>query len=145
MIKCQTKILTELSERELRKKNIILFNVDDHNNKDEDSQLINKMIGYVDGTMHVIAHFRLGKFNPSKKRPIKVILHSVEQVVSIFKTLTKIKSDGLFSEVRFSNDYTNLQQQEYKKLIVELRSSQNENLTIKHVNGNPKIVKKSRN
>ncbi len=63
----------------------------------------------------------------------------------IFKKIVDIKKDPVFADLKFSNDYTPLQLKTFKNLKIDLAKRMEEdptqNLTIRHINGNPKIVK----
>lgn len=75
--------------------------------------------------------FRLAKINKDKNRPIKVILQSDEDALTVLKNKSKISVEG----IRVGNDMTKMQQEYFKN---ELNDNSK---TIKFVKGKPTIVK----
>ncbi len=139
-------ILDELTDRERRKRNILLFDVPDNNNKVEDSNLISKLTAFYGNNIEVVAHFRLGPHTATKKRPIKIIFKKQEHVATFFKDIANLKKDPYFSSFQFCNDYTNRQRDHLKNLQIDLRAIKardpNANVSIKHIDGNPKLITK---
>ncbi len=111
----------------------------DFNDKVKDGQVIDSIKVKLPD-IDVVAFFRLGRFVNNKCRPVKVVLRSEEQVVSIFKNTSIFKDLGL----QVQNDLTRSQLSQYKSLRDELISHQNNgesNLKIIRGNGSAKIIK----
>lgn len=147
-------MMEEVHERALRAKNIMLFGLSENSkknaedNKKEDKANIVKLLssafpGYDSSR---IRFFRVGKKSANKTRPIKLILDSEARVPEILKTATREFLDNLgpvFEKVRLARDKTKreLEYLDHLRRELERRTKGGESgLTIKFVNGTPKIV-----
>lgn len=138
-------IMTEVRERELRRKNIIIVGIKEpaSASKDERSQSdmeqtlkIIKMAGVNTSPEKL---FRLGKYHPSKNRPLKVCFKSWETATSILRSKNDVNCDN----IKIFSDKTPQQQQFLKNLKDEIKcrfDNGDKNLTIKYIRGVPKIV-----
>lgn len=138
-------IMTEVRERELRSKNIIIVGIQEpvSTSKDERTDMdMDKVINIIKMTgVNCLPEklFRLGKYNPNKNRSLKVCFKSSETAISILRGKTDVKYDN----IKIYSDQTPQQQEFLKNLKEEFKSrSENgeNNLTIKYVKGVPKIV-----
>lgn len=144
-----SEIIAEMNEREIRKKNIIVFGLpENHNNTqaDKDTGIEITKAAYPN-TPENIKIFRVGQFNANntnKTRPMKIILPSPVDAANILRNVKEIKRVQKFENIIVTNDKTPNQTLQYKRLKEELvtRLSKSEtNLKIKYFNGEPKIVK----
>ncbi|KAJ3663951.1 hypothetical protein Zmor_008164 [Zophobas morio] len=147
-------IVQEITEREKRKCNIVLFGVAEqppHFTKDqrqeEDKGIVGdimKEVGSNIQTTNSKIH-RLGRYseNNPRPRPIKVILSNEMEAHDIIQKAKKIKSVERFKDIFLSYDKTPRQIDYYKKIKQELteRTAKGEaNLRIRYSNGVPRIV-----
>lgn len=138
-------IVNEFVERNIRRKNVIVFNVQESqkNSKQDritdEKNVISSLLLPTGFTADNIKTFRLGKFNNEKIRPIKVVFQSEDDALSVLKNKTKINNP----DVRIYNDKTKMQLQYYKSLkakLSALHDSGDTSKSIKYINGRPKIV-----
>ena len=111
----------EIFTEEDRKKNIILFGLEE----DENVSLDNKVdevfleIGQKPVLVQVV---RLGQ--PTERcRPVRVSLKSSDTVHSILKDSPRLKSSARFSKVYISSDRTPKQRIKHKELVEELKNT----------------------
>lgn len=139
-------IMAELSDRNLRSKNIIMIGIPEQNsadtneNSDLDKSEVSKVIKILNPNYpEPEKTIRLGKYNVDKKRPIKVSFASQSTVISILRNKTKIKDYN----VRIYSDQTPQQRSHLKRLKEELENRKTNgemNLSIRYVKGVPKII-----
>ncbi|KAJ2941709.1 hypothetical protein O0L34_g10517 [Tuta absoluta] len=141
-------VIAEMSER--RSCNVIVVgapeatsdNVDARKTHDERimRDLLEQVTGEPTAAGTVATLFRLGRRDPArpKPRPIKIIFKSRQDARKVLKNKTKCK------DVRIYDDKTPKQMQELEELRqrLKVRLEKGEvDLTIKFINGEPKIVK----
>lgn len=141
-------VVSELHERELRSKNIIIVGIPEAKNdsKEEraasDSAEVNKIIKTIfPECPEPVKIHRLGYFKPEKIRHIKVYLSSQENAKVILRKKSIYKNET----VKIYSDQTPYQQKFMKKLTEELQNriqSGEKDLLIKYVNNTPKIIHK---
>lgn len=140
------KIINELQERAVRSKNLIIVGLPeqtaaeklarqsgDKNDAQETLQSI------VSKNHKILKTFRLGKYIPGKTRPLKVFLENQSEVKEILRNRNKLPD-----KLRVYSDRTPTQKTMMQELSQELNRRKNNgeaNLTIKYVNGIPKIIK----
>jgi hypothetical protein len=148
-------IINEISERNLRASNLILYNVPESNSDNttdriaQDSNLVCNLINSINsGNNNIIKPLkviRLGNRDKNNTRPIKAIFASPADAFDILKSKKKLLSLQPPSIIRISSDCTLHQRNYMKKLRCELetrRTNGEADLIIKYVRGLPKIVTK---
>lgn len=147
-------IITEVNERNIRKRNIIIFNLDEPSsnlNKEQRSQYeksnITKLLSAVstENTLTYLGYHRLGKYalNNTRPRPLKVTLENENDVLKIIKNTNNIKQINDFKNVSISFDKTPRQisfYQELRRQLTERQMNGETNLTIRYIQGVPKII-----
>nr|CAH7738544.1 unnamed protein product [Callosobruchus chinensis] len=145
-------VVSEISEREKRKNNIILFNVPEADrSKSANEQSASDKNVVVDVLKEIIPEvsldsikpIRLGVFTSSKKRPIKVTLDNNDIVRKVLTNARKLQSSNRYKTIILSSDRTKRQIDFYKATKQELIERQNSgetNCRIKFFNGTPRIV-----
>jgi hypothetical protein len=143
---CDT--LTELTERNTRSRNILLFNVPEvesnetgHSQNEDDTARTTELIHSVETFANIPIHKvqRLGMKQKNKIRPVKVILGHSEDARTILFNKFKLPK-----EIRVKQDLTQLQRSQLKSKWdeLEIRKKKGEgDLAVRFVNGAPKIVK----
>uniref|UniRef100_A0A6P7H4F1 Uncharacterized protein LOC114346868 isoform X1 n=1 Tax=Diabrotica virgifera virgifera TaxID=50390 RepID=A0A6P7H4F1_DIAVI len=140
-------LINEIMDRQRRASNIIIFNVNESKMKsnqernNEDNNVVQDILQNFDIDKSKIKSFRVGKFQPEKIRPIKVILPSTENVKMILRNKELIKGPS----VKIFSDQTNAQREYLNKLKLELKKmndSGDNSKTIKFFNNKPTIVDK---
>lgn len=146
------EIVSELSERQKRMKNIILFNVIEQDQQKPSAARIEGDKSHAISILSSIAPevpvndikpIRLGSFSANKIRPIKITLQNEHATVNVFKNAHKLKSHQTYKKVKVSSDKTKRQIEFYKKTKQEMNDrleAGETNLKIKYINQIPKIV-----
>lgn len=146
-------IIREMSEREKRKNNIILFNIPEEMNGHKNDQIAadkstaQKIASVLDIPLMDPNPIRLGKFDMSKsnrKRPIKLMLANSEYVIKALRNSKKLKLVQEFASVGVSRDRTPYQQQLWRNARQELvrrREAGETDIIIKYIKDVPTIVK----
>lgn len=145
------KIIHEISDRDKRKCNIILFGcqetcVSNRDQADSDINLIKNMsstvqLDVVDGGI-----IRLGKYDSTKSdraRPLRITLRSETAVFTALKGFKQAKESGMFDKISMYRDRTPMQIQMHKNAKVELDArlkNGEKDLCIKYNKGIPKIM-----
>lgn len=141
-------LLRELKDREKRCSNLMLFNAAESSSSDvkqriaDDTRIVRTVMDTL-GAGHVglVKVVRLGK-RGNKVRPVKLVLSSRNDVIECLKHKHRL-SDTVY---RISADLTELQRSHISDLRKELKvrvEHGETDLTIKYIEGLPKIVKKS--
>lgn len=141
-------VISEITERESRKKNVIIFGLPEAEDIQNDKAKCLEILKTVDSQVESIPKlFRLGKIptnGTARPRPIKILLTSSDKAIELMKKAKILKSIDRFKNITLTSDKTPIQQQQYKELKLELNrrmSNGEKNLIIKYRNGEPKIVK----
>lgn len=146
-------LLGELNDRNHRKQNVILFNVEESNSQDVDERH-NHDLGVVRGVLstcsanlnvdHVeIQRLGRGSANGERRRPLKVKLNCANDVHVVIKNSSKLRNSHIYRHLTVSFDRTRRQIDYYKKIRAELDSRIEEGATdlkIKYKQGIPTIV-----
>ena len=104
--------LAEESDKKLRACNIILHGVneamsnDKHEAKKIDESHVNSLIETLGLEITYKSVIRLGKGDPTKKRPIKVVMHTEEDKNKIMSNLRSLKDKEEFKGISVTEDYT---------------------------------------
>lgn len=142
-------VVAEISAREKKRKNIILFNIPEPASADnaerlaQDAQLVCDLFSSISPEVPLsVQPVRLGKFNKEKKRPLKVSLPNEMHVQTIIRNASKIKDDNNFKHISITRDKTKRQNNYYKtvKARLEERQRNGEDVRIKYMNDIPTIV-----
>lgn len=142
----QENIMSELCERNVRSKNLVIVGITEPNSTDsterqnKDKSEVLKIIRntYAD-CPEPCKITRLGKFKPNKNRPVKVSFASEETAKNILRN----KVNGNNDPIKIYNDQTPQQRQylmNLKEKLKERKESGEINLIIKYIRGVPKIV-----
>lgn len=137
------EIINEISERQKRAKNIIIYKLEESNNDTAKTKEIINMIAPDVDTSN-IKLLRLGNPNNNNIRPLKVTLNNPEESAKIIYNKKKLKQNNTYN-VQLTFDLTNIQRSYLKTVVDEMENRKNngENLYIKYVNGKPTIAKVS--
>ena len=115
----------EMSERQARKKSIIIHNIPMSNSGDmkvriaHDKKCFGKLCSKgLELKQHITPKriTRLGK-KEDKKRPMKVTFDSPAVVGDIFRSASKLKGKDFFKDISITSDKTPLERAEWKKLL----------------------------
>nr|CAI5822610.1 unnamed protein product [Callosobruchus analis] len=148
-------IIQEISDRNSRKGNLILFGVpedsrlSDNQRKAQDTEQVKNILNVLGDNISsdTVNLVRLGRtVDNSKPRPIKVKLGDENCVHRCIKGVPKLRRHERYSRVTVAFDRTPRQVEHYKKLKQEIdnRSANGETgLKIKYVRGVPKIVQEN--
>lgn len=144
----QEDIIAEINERELRSKNIVISGIPEPTslNKDQrismDKQEVVNLLKSIDNDYPEPEKImRLGKYDINKTRPIKAYFKSHEIAKSILRNQNNSKRDN----IKIYSDQTPKQRTFLQNLKEELNRRsliEHKNLTIKYINGIPKIMEK---
>lgn len=146
------KIIHEISEREKRKNNIVVFGYKEatSSSRNEQSKLDNELVDEICLDLGItdanIKTFRLGKYDPTqseRKRPIKVAFSSESSVITVMRNLAKLKDNPRFTNMFIFRDRTPMQIQLHNEVKAELSARLNNgeaDIKIKYIKGIPSIV-----
>ncbi|CAH0402046.1 unnamed protein product [Chilo suppressalis] len=143
------ELVAELSERNLRSRNIIVMGVPEpkadnpKERREEDMNAILNILRNILGLKDIPDPdkiYRLGKYQSSRQRHMKVCFTSQETATLILKSKQNLNDNN----IKIFSDQTPQQQDNMKMLKYELEqrtSSGEENLCIKYIRGILKIIK----
>ncbi|KAJ3646392.1 hypothetical protein Zmor_023982 [Zophobas morio] len=143
--------IQEISERDKRKCNIIIYGLKEANNMSKqqqiaaDANIVQKLTTDLQ-ISESSSPVRLGKYDPSKDsqmRPIQITLNSAEAAFTAIGNFIKLRSSNKWTNVSISRDRTPMQIKLFKAVKEDLkrRTDNGENgLKIIHRNGIPTIV-----
>lgn len=140
-------IINEISDRQRREKNILIYNLETTGDSNLNSQetdmkkVVDILKSIAPKVTKVINVSRLGKTHSNKPHPLKVQLATKEDVYEILKNKHKLKQMNM--NIQISTDKTYLQRQYFKKILAELsnrKQNGEDNLYIKYINGRPTIT-----
>lgn len=146
------KIIREVTERESRKSNLVLFNIPELNNSSKAEQTtsdvttVNEILDSLNVPLTIQAATRLGKYDPTNlqlKRAIKVTLPQPSNVYDVLRNCKKLKNNEKYKAVTIIKDRTPQQSAYFKSIRQQLNSrmANGENgLSIKFINDIPTIV-----
>ena len=144
--------IEEISERERRKFNIIIFKmpesteVDSLQRKAQDTSVVAELFASIlcsEVDCRELKVHRIGSRSIGKDRPVRVVLQSEEEVRKILSHARNAKSKNRFRDFIVSSDKTPRQQSQYqdlKRQLSERLKNGEKNLKIRYVSGVPKIV-----
>ena len=148
------EIISEINERNRRKRNLIIFNVDEQDQSLTADSRINDDTIITAGIMQTllpntnfdtIKLIRLGRYNSEKCRPIRITLPNEDIVHNSIRSVKNLTKCQEYKNVSISLDRTPRQIEYFKKVKKELEDRVNageNDKIIKYFNGVPKIVKK---
>lgn len=145
------EIIQEVSERQKRKQNLIIYGVEEPRNEnpkistEQDKQKVADLLSFLSVPAGSITPIRLGQppDNSAKTRPIKIVLQSESNVHIAVKNAKKLKTSDSFKNISVSLDRTPRQIAYYRNVKADLddrKSKGEENLIIKYVGGVPTIT-----
>lgn len=145
-INTREELVTELNERASRGKNIIISGIPEpkakssNERREEDKEAVKKIISTLSiDSLEPEKIFRLGKYQSTKIRPLKVCYGSQNIAINILRCKDNLKAD----DIKIYSDQTPQQQAYMKSLKEELKrrtASGEANIAIKYVRGVPKII-----
>ena len=141
--------LAEENEKKLRVCNLIIHGVNESTSNDNtevkkhDVAFVSNLIETVRVTIAAPKTIiRIGKFDPNKRRPIKVVLNSEDDKNRIMAGLTNLRDQEMYKGISITEDYTLKERQMIKEKAVEARSNNDKELPdsryIWRVRGTPK-------
>lgn len=138
-------IISEVSDRQLRSRNMIIFNVpeSDDNTLANDSSVIKSIFDSLAIVMTPTAFNRLGR-KSTKPRPLKITLQDPSDVFVILKNKHKLRSTANYSSIRISPDRTQMQRDQLRNVyskLEERKAGGETDLIVKFLKGIPTISK----
>lgn len=146
------KIIQEISERDKRKSNVILYGCDESDCTSNNVQveldvvMVKEVCSLLQITDDSLKVSRLGKFDSTqtrRRRPIKVSFQTESHVITALRNLPNLKSTSRFSGISVYRDRTPMQLQIHRNAKAELTKrleNGEENLKIKYNRGIPTVV-----
>lgn len=146
------EIISELWERERRKQNLMIYGMNEPQFESRDDRVAADHNSVMDMLKVAGVNFppnftpkilRLGKYSTGKCRPVKVILGSEGDVLSVIKKSKYLRGLDAFKRVNVSFDKTPRQIDCYrmvKKQLDDRLGKGETNLRIRYVRGCPKIM-----
>lgn len=146
------EILEEFNQRNVRKSNLVIFGVEEQDQElsaatciEQDKTEVANILRVIEPELNTqnIKPIRLGIFNNTKNRPIKISLNDEKRVHSVIRKANVLKNNRSYKNISISLDRTPRQIEHYRKLKKELKEREDggeQNLRIKYVKGIPKII-----
>ena len=134
------RLLEEMRNREARKLNLIIFNLEESKadtgdeRKSHDEEAIRKMLANIGAPVPFSRATHLGKReDPSIKRarPLRITTSNVADQHKILRTATQLKSLPPYHNIYINRDQTPLEQRHWRKLLEERRKKTEESKEIK--------------
>lgn len=139
----QGRVFQEVSERQKRSCNLMIFNFAQDSEENDLSKAKNFLTDLIGSPIKVISAVRIGKSNKNGHQSLRLTLESAEIVLKALRRKREIdRSKKIFLEA----DLTTEQRIELNALKKELKERQRNgesNLILKYVNGVPKLVTKN--
>ena len=128
-----SNIMNEVEERERRRSNLIiagLWEKEDgsvEERKQWDVEKVEQLFGELcDFENSVVSSvFRIGKMNSSRPRLLKVICRDADAKRSLLRKAKDLRDSSIFRNVYLNPDMTPMQQEENKRLRLELKTRRN--------------------
>lgn len=148
-------VISECNDRSRRSRNVIVHNLAEANPaspareaKTHDARHIQSFLDHIHCNVQFtdVRHFRLGKRSRDKIRPLVICLPSESAALYIFKNFKHDDVPDNLRGISVSHDRTPRERKHLEQLRASLKSRQDAgevNLTIKYINGSPKIVQKN--
>lgn len=148
-------VISECNDRNRRSRNVIVHNLTETNpassageSKAHDAKHIQSFFDHIhlNVQMTEVRHFRLGKRSRDKSRPLVICLPSESAALHIFKNFKQDDVPDTLQGMSLSHDRTPRERKHLEQLRASLKSrleAGEVNLTIKYINGSPKIVSKN--
>uniref|UniRef100_A0A2S2P2P4 Uncharacterized protein n=1 Tax=Schizaphis graminum TaxID=13262 RepID=A0A2S2P2P4_SCHGA len=143
-------LISEMIDRQLRRNNVLLFNLpealNDSSKSSSDSTTIQSILDFLNLKTKPNSVTRLGKpssSNTTKPRPVKLRFSDQKDIFELFSYQNKLKSNSTWKDLRFSSDRTKQQQEHMSHHRQELHNRQSngeQDLIIKYIKGTPKII-----
>nr|CAH7735247.1 unnamed protein product [Callosobruchus chinensis] len=146
------EVVTEINERQKRKSNIIIFNLEEQaqskppaERAELDKTAVNNILRFVVPNFNLrnMKPVRLGLFSTTKKKPVKLVLENSDQVRNMVINGKKLKDSNTYRNIIIAPDRTKRQLDYFKSVKQELLQRMNAgetNIRIKFFNDVPKIV-----
>lgn len=146
------EIIGEISERNRRKRNVMIYGVPESHESLSTEARANKDKEYVLKVLSTVNKntaadqcktFRIGRQAEGKVRPIKVTLHNEDEAIGFIRSAKNLKNSEYNRKIFISEDRTPRQQMYYRKIRDKLRERVGmgeTNLKIKYINGIPTIT-----
>lgn len=143
------EVVHEVEERRRKEKNLVLFNLEDTESIEADKAAVLDLLQHmqVDTIQpNNIKLHRIGKNHVAgKRRPMKLVLESVEDVQLLLRKAKKLRTFKGPSKLFLSRDMTNREIEAKNKIISDYRRRRehDNNIALRYVNGMPRIVSKN--
>lgn len=138
-------IISEVSDRQFRSRNVIIFNApeSDNNTLANESSFVKSVLDSLSIVMTPTAISRLGR-KSTKPRPLKITLQEASDVFVILKNKHKLRSSQNYSSIRISPDRTQMQRDQLRNVYAKLeerKAAGETDLVVKFLKGIPTISK----
>lgn len=140
-------IISEINDQRRRETNVILYNIPESSSTDynerrlHDLNFISSTLENTVSTANDMKLFRLGKPAVNKVRPLKVVFQNRNEAMAVLLQSDRLKAKG----ISVSRDRTPLERQALHEVRNELKARESDgetDLTIKFVNGVPRVINK---
>jgi cell division protein FtsB len=140
---CGLDLVKEIQEREIKSRNILLFNVDE--SIDDEAKLVADLIETLHIDVSISSVVRLGT-RSNKPRPVRVIFNSPQSVFAVLKTKKVLSNIPRWKNVSVTTDLTFHQRSSLSALKKERdrrNGSDDGGWFIKYFRGSPRLVQKN--
>ena len=131
-----SSIADELSERERKKNNIIVYNLPEAPEKSSEEQSFADLCKHiVEVDLNIQKIFRIGRKDSNRIRPLLVCFTSEETKLSVLSSAPRLRFHDDYKKVYIAPDMTKFERVKHKKLVEELKQRRQQgetNLIIKN-------------
>ena len=131
-----SSIADELSERERKKNNIIVYNFPEASEQSpEDQNFANLCKTIVKVDINIQKMFRIGRKDSNRVRPLLVCFTSEESKLAVLSNAPRLRFHDIYKKVFIAPDMTRFERAKHKKLVEELKQRRQQgetNLIIKN-------------
>ena len=110
--------LSSMEDKKERDNNIIIHGKSEEKHEEDDPIFVEKFMKTVTGKEISLKTFeRIGRYECNKKRPIKIVLQTLEDKRNIMRNLRRLKDKEEYQQISVREDYTFKERQMIKEMI----------------------------
>ncbi|KAK9723426.1 hypothetical protein QE152_g19205 [Popillia japonica] len=142
------EFMFEVEERRRRENNLVIFNLEDTNSRDNDIKPAKEVIHVLNPSINIPSEtgcHRLGReYLPDKRRPLKITVASLDEIKAIMRNARKLKQFAGESKIFISRNLTPRELDAKNRVLSDFRARRDkgENVFLKYSFGIPKVMQK---
>ena len=112
-------MVEECREREKRRNNMIVFNLEESQDENEDVASMKNILKSIEAVVPLVKLVRLGK-KGDRSRPLRITTGSEEEKTRVLRAAAKLRKTK-YKNIYISSDLTPLERERRRKLVVEMK------------------------